>query len=208
MVRIWIREGIRWDTGVNLPPRTEDLKEYAVFGISPSLIAKCNFREINSTPIGLTRPHSLTVKQISIVPSSVWSYAIGKFSRKQVCSQSLVVLEWARSNPTKISEFLRRMGSDINFQKFYCHMYDPLRHMYRRLFNCEALTVVFMEGVLIRTLRHKYAEESAVTAHLLHEYRIRQKRMTYLQEMIDVGDDNLRARWAKDIPALPEWVIS
>ena len=26
--------------------------------------------------------------------------------------------------------------------------------------------------------------------------------------MIDAGDDNLRARWCEDLPALPEWVIS
>ena len=32
--------------------------------------------------------------------------------------------------------------------------------------------------------------------------------MTYLQEMNDIGDDNLRARWCEDLTALPEWVIS
>ena len=101
-----------------------------------------------------------------------------------------MVLEWARENPTLISEFLRRMGSDINFQKFYRHVYDPLRHCYRRIFNCEALTVVFMEGVLLRTLRYKHAEEAAVTARVQQELRIRQSRVAYLQEMIDVGDDN------------------
>ena len=26
--------------------------------------------------------------------------------------------------------------------------------------------------------------------------------------MIEIGDDNLRAWWCEDLPALPEWVIS
>ena len=38
MVRIWTREGLRWEIGVKLPTLTEDLKEYAVFRIAPSVI--------------------------------------------------------------------------------------------------------------------------------------------------------------------------
>ena len=87
----------------------------------------------------LVRPQSLTVKQIQIVPSTVRIYASRKLCKKQTRSQTFVILEWARANPTEISEFLRRMGSDVNFQKFYRHMYDPLRHIYRRIFNYEAL---------------------------------------------------------------------
>ena len=26
--------------------------------------------------------------------------------------------------------------------------------------------------------------------------------------MIEVGDDNLRAQWCEDIPALPDWVVA
>ena len=40
MVRIWTREGLRGEIGVKLPTLTEDLSEYAVFGIGPGLIAK------------------------------------------------------------------------------------------------------------------------------------------------------------------------
>ena len=65
-----------------------------------------------------------------------------------------------------------------------------------------------MEGVLLRTLRYKHAEEAAVTARVLQELRIRQSRVAYFQEMIDVRDDNLRAQWCEDLPALPEWVIA
>ena len=83
MVRIWTREGLRLEIGVKLPTLTEDLKEYAVFGIAPSVIAKCNFREATDVPTGLVRPQSLKVKQIEIVPSTVRSYAIGKFCKKQ-----------------------------------------------------------------------------------------------------------------------------
>ena len=180
MVRISTQEGLRWEVGVKLPSLTEDLRGYAVFGIAPDVIASCNFREPMDVPTGLARLKSLKVKQLEMVPSTVRSYAIGKFCKKQTRSQIFVILEWARANPTEISEFLRRMGSDVNFQKFYRHVYDPLRHCYRRIFNCETLTVVFMEGVLLRTQRYKHAEESAVTAQLLQEYRIRQKRLAYL----------------------------
>ena len=32
--------------------------------------------------------------------------------------------------------------------------------------------------------------------------------MSYLEEMVECGDDTLRARWSEDLPALPEWVIA
>ena len=118
------------------------------------------------------------------------------------------MMEWARENPTKIADFLRRMGSDIEFQKFYRHLYDPMRHLYRRTFNCEALTVIFMEGVLLKTIKNKFKEESDCTSRLREELKIRERRMSYLEEMIECGDDTLRARWSEDLPVLPDWVIA
>ena len=43
-----------------------------------------------------------------------------------------------------------------------------------------------MEGVLLRTLRYKHTEEVAVAARLVEELRIRQRRVSYLEEMIEV----------------------
>ena len=187
---------------------SRDLMQHASFKISPIQIAACNFKEATVLSSGLLRPKSLKIKCLDMIPGSVKSFAIGKQCKKQNREQIPFMLEWARENPTMISDFLRRMGSDIEFQKFYRHLYDPMRHMFRRIFNCEALTVIFMEGVLLKTIKNKFKEESACTSRLREELKIREHRMSYLEDLVECGDDTLRARWAADLPVLPEWVIA
>ena len=152
MVRVWTQQGLSWDVGVKLPTMSRKLMHHANFKISPIQIAACNFKEATVLPSGLLRPKSLKLKSLDMDPTTVRSFSIGKQCKKLMHEQVPVMLEWARENPTKISDFLRRMGSDIEFQKFYRHLYDPMRHLYRRTFNCEALTVIFMEGVLLKTI--------------------------------------------------------
>ena len=208
MVRVWTQQGIRWDVGVKLPTMSRELMHHANFKISPIQISACNFKEATVLPSGLLRPKSLKLKSLDMDPTTVRSFSIGKQCKKLMHEQVPVMLEWARENPTKISDFLRRMGSDIEFQKFYRHLYDPMRHLYRRTFNCEALTVIFMEGVLLKTIKNKFKEKSDCTSRLREELKIRERRMSYLEEMVECGDDTLRARWSEDLPALPEWVIA
>ena len=208
IVRVWNQQGLRWDIGVRLPSMSRDLMQHASFKISPIQIAACNFKEATVLSSGLLRPKSLKIKCLDMIPGSVKSFAIGKQCKKQNREQIPFMLEWARENPTMISDFLRRMGSDIEFQKFYRHLYDPMRHMFRRIFNCEALTVIFMEGVLLKTIKNKFKEESACTSRLREELKIREQRMSYLEDLVECGDDTLRARWAADLPVLPEWVIA
>ena len=208
MVRIWTQQGLRWDIGIKLPTMSRELMIHANFKVSPIAISACNFNEPVMQSSGLLRPKSLKAKKIVLDPKTVKSFAIGKQCKKAGREQIPAMLEWARENPTLISEFLRRMGSDLEFQKFYRHLYDPLRHCYRRVFNCEALTVIFMEGVLLKTIIFKHKEEAAVTDRVRQELQIRQSRMSYLEEMIECNDDTLRARWSLDLPALPEWVVA
>ena len=208
IARIWTQQGLRWNIGVKLPAVSRDLMDHETYKLSPILIAGCNFREPADLPTGLLHPKSLKVKKLEFDPSTVKSFVIGKHCSKVNREQVPVMLEWARENPTLIAEFFRWMGSDLHFQKFYRHLYDPFRHCYRRLFNCEALTVVFMEGVLLKTLKPKHQEEVAVTARLVEELKIRRSRISYLEELIEVNDDTLRARWSVDLPALPEWVVA
>jgi len=208
MVRIWTQQGLKWSDGMKIPVVSGDLMHHATFKISPVLISRSDFSLAVDGTSGLLRSKSLNVKKLELDPETVKSYFIGKHCKKVNREQVPVVIEWARENPTQIADFLRRMGSDIEFQKFYRHLYDPLRHCYRRIFNCEALTVVFMEGVLIKTLRYKHKEEVDVTARLVEELKIRKSRISYLEEMIDANDDTLRARWAVDLPALPNWVVA
>ena len=208
MVRVWTQQGLRWDVGVKLPSMSRELMLHANFKISPVKIAACDFNESTILSSGLLRPKSLNLKSLDMDPATVRSFSIGKQCKKLMREQLPVMMEWARENPTKIADFLRRMGSDIEFQKFYRHLYDPMRHLYRRTFNCEALTVIFMEGVLLKTIKNKFKEESDCTSRLREELKIRERRMSYLEEMIECGDDTLRARWSEDLPVLPEWVIA
>ena len=208
MVRIWTQQGLRWDEDSKLPSVSGELMHHATFKISPVQISACNFNEPALLSSGLLRPKSLQLKSLEMDPATVRSFSIGKQCKKLKREQVPVMMEWARENPTMISDFLRRMGSDIEFQKFYRHLYDPMRHMYRRIFNCEALTVVFMEGVLMRTITNKWKEEVDCTARLREELKIRDARIAYFNELIECGDDTLRARWSVDLPPLPEWVIA
>ena len=208
IVRVWNQQGLRWDEGIRLPQVSAELMNYANFKVSPVQIAACNFREPTSLSSGLMRPLSLKLKALEMDPVTVRSFSIGKLCRKLQRDQFPVLIEWARENPTKISEFLRRMGSDVEFQKFYRHLYDPMRHMFRRIFNCEALTVVFIDGVLLKTIKNKLREESDCTARLREELKVRESRINYFEDLIECGDDTLRARWSEDLPSLPEWVIA
>ena len=185
-----------------------DLMHYANFKVSPVQISACDFREPTILSSGLLRPRSLKLKALEMDPVTVRSFSIGKQCRKLQREQFPVIIEWARENPTKIAEFLRRMGSDVEFQKFYRHLYDPMRHMFRRIFNCEALTVVFIEGVLLKTIKNKLKEESDCTARLREELKIRENRISYFEDLIECGEDTLRARWSEDLPSLPEWVTA
>ena len=208
IVRVWNQQGLRWDEGIRLPQISADLMHYANFRISPVQISACDFREPTILSSGLLRPQSLKLKALEMDPVTVRSFSIGKLCKKLQREQFPVLIEWARENPTKISEFLRRMGSDVEFQKFYRHLYDPMRHMFRRVFNCEALTVVFIEGVLLKTIRNKLKEESDCTARLREELEIRENRISYFEDLIECGDDTLRARWSENLPSLPEWVTA
>jgi len=67
---------------------------------------------------------------------------------------------------------------------------------------------VFMEGVLLKTITNKWKEEVNCTARLREELKIRDARIAYFNELIECGDDTLRAKWSVDLPALPEWVIA
>ena len=55
------------------------------------------------------------------------------------------ILEWARLNPEKISQFLDRLAADPKWQILFCGTYDSLRLLFLRLFNKEARTVELME---------------------------------------------------------------
>lgn len=207
IVKIWNKEKLKDESGERLKPASEDLEKYARFGISSNLIQSTNFSE-PCGQLGLTAPGSLSHKVLNMNPETVKSFKIGRFCTKQARIQRLIVLEWARLNPNLISEFLRRMGADVQFQKFYRHLYDPLRHLFRRLFAQEAITVVFMEGVLIKNLKAKYEEEFQAYQNVVKEERVRARRLVYLKKVIESGDDKERARWVEDIPALPRWVIT
>jgi len=115
MARIWKQQGLRWYTGVKLPVVSVDFMYQATFKFSPVLIAGCNFRAATNHPSGLIQPKSLKLKKLELDPSTVKSFTIGKHFKKLNREQVPVMLEWARENPTLIADFLRWMGSDIQF---------------------------------------------------------------------------------------------
>ena len=209
VARVWRQERIVGLSGEgNLVPEvSEEIKSFSVFGIQPQFLDTVDYNQPTTDSSGLLRPSSLKSKLLMINPEDVKSYVIGKFCAKQPRLQRFIVLEWARMNLNQITPFLRRMADDVNFQKFYRHLYDPLRHLFRRMLDQEALKVVFMDGLLRDSLRNKREEEFKVYQRLLQEGEIRQSRIKFLDRMIDADDDKERSRWVEQIPQLPHWVI-
>lgn len=209
VARVWRQERIVGLSGEgNLVPEiSEELKSFSVFGIQSQFLDTIDYNQPTTNSSGLLRPSSLKSKLLMINPEDVKSYVIGKFCAKQPRIQRFIVLEWARMNLNQITPFLRRMADDVNFQKFYRHLYDPLRHLFRRVLDQEALKVVFMDGLLRESLRNKREEEFKVYQRLLQEGEVRQSRIKFLDRMIDADDDTERSRWVEQIPQLPHWVI-
>ena len=209
IVTIWRQERIVGLSGEGdiVPEISEDVKSYSAFGIQPQFLDVIDYKEPTTGSSGLLRPSLLKSKLLQIDPAEVKSYVIGKFCAKQPRTQRFVVLEWARMNLNLITPFLRRMSTDVNFQKFYRHLYDPIRHLFRRMHDQEAITVVFMDGVLRKSLINKREEEFKAFQRVTQEKDVRQSRIEFLDRMIDADDDKERTKWVELIPQLPHWTI-
>ena len=207
MTSIWENEKLTGPDGERMKRATDKVRLYARFGINSSSIAASSFLEPSPDKPGLQRPTSLRIPSLEMNPETTKCYTIGKFCGKQTRIQRMIILEWARLNPTQIADFLRRLGSDSQYQKFYRHLYDPLRHMFRRLYAQEALTVVFMDGLLTETIKNKRDEEFEIYERVVREEEIRARRIIYMDKLLESGDDTERAKWVEEIPELPKWVI-
>ena len=222
MIKLCVQEKLKDYSRNRLPPVSSELRSYAVFGLSKESLDKVDFSKPAPGTRGLCRIKSLLPPELVMNPVDVKSYKIGKLCGKQDRSQSLIMMEWARLNTVLIADFLRRLGSDIQFQRFYRHLYDPFRHLFRRVFAQEALTVVLKDGLLMETLKKKYEEEeeihqrvvkeeqirARIHQRVVKEEQIRARRLLYLKNLIDSGDETERARWIEDIPQLPKYIVT
>ena len=206
-VKVFVANKFRGKDGKIVPEIKNRTGLYSGFGIEKEILEVTNFEEKVPGAVGLLRPKSLKAKPLIMNPDTVKCQFIGKFCKKQSRNLTQILLEWARSNPNRIAEFLRRMGQERDFQRFFRHVYDPMRHIFRRIHDCEALTVVFIDQELEGRLESTYAEEFERHQMILQEAQIREDRLKFMKQRLESGDNEERSRWQEEIPAMPAWVI-
>ena len=205
-VKVFVANKFRWKDGEVVPEIKSRTGLYSGFGIEKEVLEVTNFEEKVPGAVGLLRPKSLKMKPLIMNTENVKCNVIGKFCRKQSRNLTQILLEWARSNPNRIADFLRRMGQDRDFQRFFRHVYDPMRHIFRRIHDCEALTVVFIDQELEGKLEKTYAEEFERHQMILQEAKIREERLEFMKRRLESGDNEERSRWQEEVPAMPAWV--
>ena len=205
-VKVFVANKFRWKDGEIVPEIKSRTGLYSGFGIEKEVLEVTNFEEKVPGAVGLLRPKSLKTKPLIMNPDNVKCRFIGKFCRKQSRNLTQILLEWARSNPNRIADFLRRMGQERDFQRFFRHVYDPMRLIFRRIHDCEALTVVFIDQELEGKLENTYAEEFERHQMILQEAKIREERLEFMKRRLESADNEERSSWQEEIPAMPAWV--
>ena len=140
---------------------------------------------------------------LSINPKISKCSSIGKFCSKQTREQKMIIFEWARCNPHRIQEFLKRMSQDLNYKKFYSKLYDGLRQIYQRVFGREAVRVPEIDEKQEENLVIQIDQELVGLEKSAKEHEIRKARINHLRRYLNLGDRVERSLWHKDLPELP-----
>ena len=115
----------------------------------------------------------------------------------------MIIFEWARCNPHKIRDFLRRMSQDLNYKKFYSKLYDGLRQIYQRVFGREAVRVPEIDEKQEENLVIQLDQELVGLEKSAKEHEIRKARIDHLRRYLNLGDRVERSLWHRDLPELP-----
>ena len=108
-------------------------------------------------------------------------------------------------NPEKIVSFLTRMKTKVYFRNYYISIYDSLRLLHQRIFDCPSLVVAEAEKKWTTKLYNVLDEERRTLERYEDEIVTRREQVAYLENLKtnDLGDRN---QWRLDFPKLPTWL--
>ena len=118
-------------------------------------------------------------------------------------------MEWARSNPEKISLLIDRLATDPKWQISFRGLYDSLRLLYLRIFNKEARVVEMMELQLMHRIEIMLVEERVCLERHEQELAVRKARVLYLESVITesvTSEFKELTGWRSKLPPLPQWL--
>ena len=211
LARSWFCEQIRvlkkckilWADGFVVHELTKEEEMQALYGIRPEQLVSVNWSEPTTGTIELNRPGSLPVQSLKFNPMLVKPVVLARISRASGRFQRVAILEWAHHHPQLITTFLDRMRLDPDFKDNYRGIYDALRLLYRRLYNALAPTVDSMDTQLILSMVNVRDEEKARVDKLMIEVIARQKRIKFVDDIMENGEFQERSRWQARMPPLP-----
>ena len=109
--------------------------------------------------LGLLRPQTLTGRYIKLDPRFNSPGTVAKRCKTIGRPQRDSILEWARLNPERISQFLDRLPSEPKWQIAFQGIYNSLRLLHLMLNNKDARTVELMELQLKHRVEFLLEEE-------------------------------------------------
>ena len=198
-----------WRFGLILPEISQELREYARFGISRTMLKRVIWTEEvpESRGFELCRPESLEAPMIKINPETEKCSQIMRFCIQNGRVQKFVIWEWCRMNPSRIVNFLQRMATDKDYQTYYRPLYDGIRLIFWRMLNRETIKIPFIEDNQDAIIKRQRLRAEAMMEKTRMEYEAYVKRADYLAKMEVSKDKVERSKWRKNLPQLPEWKL-
>ena len=108
---------------------------------------------------GLEGPGAIQSGMLDFSPRTVQTCVIAKSCIILEWSQQFAILEWGLVNPEKIVSFLTRTKTDVYFRNYYISIYDSLRLLHQRIFDCLSLMVNEAEKKWTQKLNNVLDEE-------------------------------------------------
>ena len=167
---------------------------YSTFGVNIDLFQDTLWTEPWSNLRGLKRSGSIQPGMLEFNSRTVQVAKIAKFCATTGRSQRFAILEWG----------LGGMQKDMCFRFYYHDIFDALRLLYKRIFNCESLVVFEAEKKGTSKLDRMLDQERGVLEICEEEIIARRARVMHLEK---VRADNLgdRNQWRTGLPSLPTW---
>ena len=198
-----------WRFDIVLPEITQEIREYARFGISRTALKGVIWTEEipESQGFELCRPESLEAPMIELKPETAKCAEIMRFCIQNGRMQKFVIWEWCRMNPNKIVNFLQRMAKDQEYQMYYRPLYDGIRLIFWRMVNQETIKIPFLDENQDGIIKRQKLRAEAMIEKTRTELDAYIKRAEYLSRMEKCEDKVERSRWREKLPQLPEWKL-
>ena len=155
--------------------------------------------------VGLLRPQTLPGGYLRLNPRFNYPGTISKRCKAFERTQRDCILEWARLNPEKISQFLDWLAAEPMWQISFRGIYDSLRLLFLRLFNKETRTVELMKLQLKHRVELLLKEERVCLERHQKELAVRRSRILYLESVTAEPEFAEPTQWRSKLPPLPKW---